>query len=242
METMRVQQALLSLLERAHQAQQAWVAGLSDAGRNAIGTPEQWSAKDDLAHVTFWQEVTVERLAVALRGEEPRMFDDFQPVNEQTFEERHTRSWEQVQSDAEQAYSTIIERVRSIDEQILTDPQRFAWLKGRPLVASILSNGFWHPLEHIARFYAAHGARERATELLERAIEQEPTLRLLPEDRTVLLYNLACYYATTGQPGKALAVLPEALRQRPDLVEWSKEDSDLDSLRNLPAFKALYEA
>ena len=56
------------------------------------------------------------------------------------------------------------------------------------------------------------------------------------------LYNLACFYATTGQPDKALPLLPEALRLRPDLVEWSKEDSDLDTLRDMPAFQALYAA
>ena len=81
-----------------------------------------------------------------------------------------------------------------------------------------------------------------ASELLEKAVVQEQALGTLPNDRGAALYNLACFYATTGQPDKALPLLPQALRLRPDLVEWSKQDSDLDVLRDLPAFKALYEA
>ena len=41
---------------------------------------------------------------------------------------------------------------------------------------------------------------------------------------------------------QALALLPEALRLQPDLVEWSKEDTDLSSLHDLPAYQALYES
>ena len=103
METTQVQEALLGLLERANEAQNAWLSGLSDADRNTLGTPEQWSAKDILAHVTFWQEVTAERLAAAARGEEPRTFGDFQPINERTFEERRGQSWEQVPTSTSQA-------------------------------------------------------------------------------------------------------------------------------------------
>jgi hypothetical protein len=56
------------------------------------------------------------------------------------------------------------------------------------------------------------------------------------------LLDLACFYATTGQSDQALALLPKALRLQPDLVEWSREDSDLTSLHNLLAYQALYEA
>ncbi len=241
METTAVQAALLSLLKRAHEAQRAWITQLSEAERNTIGTPEQWAAKDILAHVTFWQQVTAERLAAAQNGQEPHMFGDFQPVNERVFEERRGYSWEQVLADTERVHATLTEYVRAIDAQVLIDSQLFAWMNGRALSVSILGNGFWHPLEHVARFYADRGEPERAAELLDRAVVQEKALEALPDDRGAALYNLACFYATTGQPDKALPLLPQALRLRPDLVGWSKEDTDLDMLRDMPAFKALYE-
>ena len=240
MQTTQVQEALLSLLERAHQAQQEWIADLSPAERETIGTPEEWSPKDMLAHTTFWQQVTVERLAAAQRGTEPPKYDDFQTVNEQIFEERREHTWQQVVDDAQHTYAALIEQVRNLDEQALTDPQRFAWNNGRALASSILGNGHWHPLEHVARHYFAHGEPVRASELLERTVVREPALEVLPQDRGAGLYNLACLYATLGHPEKALPLLPDALRLRPDLIEWSKQDSDLDVLRGEPAFKALY--
>jgi tetratricopeptide (TPR) repeat protein len=240
METGRVQAALLQLLASAQVAQREWVDGLGDAQRAAVGTPEAWSPKDMLAHITFWQQLTAERIAQARSGGEPQTSEDFQSVNERVFEERHAQPWDQVLGASEQVYAALADHVRALDEQALTDPKRFAWTRGQPLASSILGNGFWHALEHVARYYVAGGDKERASELLERALGQE-ALEALPSDRGAGLYNLACFYATTGQPDRAVPLLPEALRLRPDLVEWSKQDSDLDVLRDLPAFKALYE-
>src|SRR5437868_13871204 len=123
------------MLEHAYEAQSAWIAGLSDAERNMLGTPEHWSAKDILAHVVFWQQVAVERLAAAQRGEEPRTFGDFQPVNERVFEERRGQPWEQVLADAQRTHAALAEQVRSTDAQMLTDPQPFAWANGKALPA-----------------------------------------------------------------------------------------------------------
>ncbi len=57
----------------------------------------------------------------------------------------------------------------------------------------------------------------------------------------VAIYNQACFYTVNGWPEKALPLLPEALRLRPTLIEWSKHDSDLNALRTAPAFKALFQ-
>ena len=201
--------------------------------RAAVKNLDMLSAHADADEVMTW-----------LQGfkRAPRTLGDFQPINEQIFEERREHSWQQVLDDAEHTYAALTEHVRAIDAQALLDPQRFAWNNGQTLAASILGNGFWHPIEHVARFYDARGEPDRASELLEQTIVREPALEAFPSDRGAALYNLACFYATTGHPDKALPLLPDALRLRPDLVEWSKEDSDLDALRDVPAFKALYDA
>jgi hypothetical protein len=67
-------------------------------------------------------------------------------------------------------------------------------------------------------------------------------LLALSDWRNVARYNLACFYALTGQKKKAMAELRESLQTNPDLIEWSKRDSDLDSLRDDPAFQALYQS
>lgn len=241
MEQHKIHDALLRLLGRAREAQAAWAADLPEAERNAVGTPERWAAKDELAHITFWQQISAERLMIARNGGQPSDTNDFQALNDQIFEEQRDTPWAQVLASAEAAYATLAERVRALDGALLTDPARFEWTRGQPLASSILGNGFWHPLEHIARHYDARGEPGRAAELLEGAVLHEPALAALPHDHGAALYNLACFYTTTGQPERALPLLPEALRLRPDLVEWSKQDTDLDVLRDLPAFQALYQ-
>jgi hypothetical protein len=52
-------------------------------------------------------------------------------------------------------------------------------------------------------------------------------------------YNLACHYSLTGQKSKALETLSEALVLAPELVEWSKQDTDLDGLRGEAEYQEL---
>jgi len=54
-------------------------------------------------------------------------------------------------------------------------------------------------------------------------------------------YNLACFYALHNLPQAALDCLASAFAQNPDLIDWSKQDPDLDSLRSHPTFQALIE-
>ena len=48
-----------------------------------------------------------------------------------------------------------------------------------------------------------------------------------PEQYGQARYNLACFYALSGQTELALSELREALRLRPSLIEWSQQDPDL---------------
>ena len=53
------------------------------------------------------------------------------------------------------------------------------------------------------------------------------------------LYNLACCEALTGRKEDAIGHLRVALERRPSLRDVAKEDTDLDPLRDEPAFREL---
>jgi hypothetical protein len=55
----------------------------------------------------------------------------------------------------------------------------------------------------------------------------------------VPVYNLACCEALTGRKEDAIGHLRIAFEQRPSLRELAKEDTDLDPLREEPAFREL---
>ena len=53
------------------------------------------------------------------------------------------------------------------------------------------------------------------------------------------LYNLACCEAMSGHKEDAIGHLRVAFERRPSLLEVAKEDTDLDPLRDEPAFREL---
>jgi hypothetical protein len=55
----------------------------------------------------------------------------------------------------------------------------------------------------------------------------------------MLLYNLACCESLAGRSAEAIEHLGPALEQSERLRELAQEDSDLDALRDEPAFQAL---
>jgi hypothetical protein len=58
-------------------------------------------------------------------------------------------------------------------------------------------------------------------------------------DKAGILYNAACFEALAGRREEALAHLRAAVELDPETVRgWAADDSDLDSLRDDPAFPA----
>jgi tetratricopeptide (TPR) repeat protein len=98
-----------------------------------------------------------------------------------------------------------------------------------------------HPAEHLAQVYRERGDTARA-DAQEQATVQVYSELFGKDSRlyAYAVYNLGCYYARRGEAAQAIATVGEALSLAPTLVERSKEDPDLDSLRDMPAFEALY--
>lgn len=87
-------------------------------------------------------------------------------------------------------------------------------------------------------FRAAPLARSdpvRAREILEDGLRQHPASGSLQ-------YGLACVDALHGRAKEALGRLEKAFAARPELRKWAREDPDLESLREEPAFHLLLEA
>ncbi len=74
----------------------------------------------------------------------------------------------------------------------------------------------------------------RAREILRDGLKQYP-------DAATLHYKLACLNAVDGRRDEALEALAEAIRTRPKIAEWAREDDDLESLRDNPAFRKLVD-
>ena len=237
---MELKNKLLSLLKRAYEEERALVAKLSDEERAAIGTLEQWSTKDTIAHTAAWKERRAQNITAASRGETPSVSNDIDQVNAEIFEENRNRSWADILQYSERAYRSLVESVQAVGDDDLADTQTLPWQDGRPLWRLIAGNGYTHPIAHLAQYYTDRGEAHYATVIQEEAAALLAELDDSPTWRGITRYNLACHYALSGQHERAILELREALRLNPDLTEWSKEDPDFASIRERPDYQSLY--
>jgi hypothetical protein len=227
---------LLDLLRQSRLDREAFVAGLSPAERGAAGTPQLWSARDHVVHMTFWRQRFALKLRAIAEGRTPDTVDDFEEANARVFEEQRHRPWPQVIEEADRADAEVSALLEEIGEEDLVVPGRFAWMpEDAPLYHAVTGNIIAHTWGHLAQFHADRHDRSAATAAFESGVER----LLRPEVPAWLqgneLFNLACFYATHDQVERAPDVLRRALALRPDLEEWSRKDPDLAALRTQPA-------
>jgi len=76
---------------------------------------------------------------------------------------------------------------------------------------------------------------EEGLKMVDRAVALAP-------DEVGVLYNVACIYATLGRAEESLVHLERAVRNGYNHLAWLETDSDFDSIREEPRFKALVKA
>lgn len=237
---------VLELLREAREQEQTSIAGLSAAEREATGTWEEWSAKDTISQIAFWKRLQTGKLRTALRGEPLPVWNTSEvvdPLNRENYAKWQQRPWDVISAEAESAYGELSAQVRGMTEAELTEDRP----DGGTLWLETLGNGIWYPYSELIRL--AHQRGDTAGEARVVAARIAGNERLLAALRAsgasdhriaTYAYNLACYCALAGIAERAIGLLGEAFRLRHGLMTLGMHDSDLDSLRGLPAFQALY--
>ncbi len=194
-----------------------------------------------MAHITVWNDRLVAQLEAAARGLKPKRFQDFNEANRQIFEAHREKTWEDLLDYEDKVFSRLVASLEALADEVLDDPERFEWTEGRPLWWRVGFTGYYHVLDHLSDLRRQRGEADVAQELQLRIAEGMGGLDDSDPWQGTVTYNLACFYALNDQPGPALENLRRGLGLNPGLVAWSKEDSDLDSLRDLPEFQGLYK-
>jgi rhodanese-related sulfurtransferase len=232
---------VIALLQLARQDEQALVTDFDATERAAIGTPKQWSPRDLIGHIAAWRARQIGKLVAATRGESLPVWREnsvIDALNAETFAATQRQSWDEVQAEAGRAYAGLLAQVEMMIEEQLTQPTA----SGEPLWPETLGNGCWHPYTHMMQHYRERGELPPAIALFD---PLRAELARLSAPETMIgdtVYNLACLYASAGEADQALALLHEALRLHPELVEWACNDLDLASLQGRPEFEALVQS
>lgn len=232
---------LIDLLKHARADELEFIASLNDADRSAIGTIDQWAPKDLIAHFTFWRTIMLKRLIAAQAGETPPNPSAYLEWNDRAFEENRHRPWSEILDDSQHAFVDLIAKVQEMTDDQLTDPNRYEWRKGEPLWTNVRGNSYDHPETHLSQAYYARGNKARAIDMQRALMDNVIRLDPSPRARGTAIYNFGCVLALYGEHAQAIDMVHQSFSLRPDLVEWSKQDSDMESLRSLPKFQALYQ-
>jgi hypothetical protein len=111
----------------------------------------EWSVKDLLAHVGFWERRVHYLLDTLLKGEEIQSLGlgDVDAVNAHVFKEHHDQAYADVRVWEADGYRALADLIEQTDEQSLFDGNAFTWTKGRPFYEFIADNTYGHWEEHL---------------------------------------------------------------------------------------------
>jgi tetratricopeptide (TPR) repeat protein len=230
---------LLILLEFGEQETLRFANQISPEEHNSSGEYEHWNERDTLGHIAEWIRRMAANLAAARLGRSPNPRGNIEEENKAIFGRNSRYSWDDILDLVTSGYTSLRDELLMLSEEDLTDAGRFAWLQGRPLWQQIAGSSTLHPISHLGQAYLQRGERDYADQLRLREAELAIDLGDSPSWRGIIQYNLACHYALTNRKQTALERLGAALRQHPDLIAWSQQDSDLESLHKDPDFQVL---
>lgn len=138
---------------RIHQA----VERLDVAQLEQPGVQNEWSVKDILAHLTFWQQRMNEVLAALLNGQPPVLLR--QPgedgdtavnrVNAAHYAANKDRPLADIQADFAQAYAQGLAAIGRLRDADLTDESAMNALLGGAVLELIAGNSYDHYDEHV---------------------------------------------------------------------------------------------
>lgn len=101
-------------------------------------------------------------------------------------------------------------------------------------MSGTFGNGVLHTVTHV-RWLLEAGVpldRARVTAFEGEALRDVSASGIPEKPRAVGIYDLACYHALSGSPDIARSLIRDAFRLDPDLVEYSRTDEELLSLRD----------
>lgn len=220
---------LVAILEATRDAERDLFAMLPATGREVRGAIGEWSARDVRAHLAAWRAIEARRLEARLAGGEgvtagdPAPNDPIDDSNAALQSRYADWSWEAVDREADASVTALLAAVRRSSHDVLCECDDGS-------VAGIGSNGVNHAVGHLPEIAELAGGQERFDVY---AREIETVLRrghLPPRDSGVILYNIACQRALSGQLDEARRLLGDAFARRHDLVDAAADDPDLAAL------------
>ena len=149
---------ILDTLEDEREKFMDTIEGLSAEAMQEPGVIADWSVKDILFHLSMSEAELVKLLWQAAQGITPTTvyFGSLtvDELNAAWQVQAQTRPLQLVMDDFVAVRKQTAKRVLAFTDQDLDDPDRYAWLKGKPLWKWIAEDSFVHEGEHATQIRA----------------------------------------------------------------------------------------
>jgi hypothetical protein len=145
---------LLDLIRAEHDFLMRTLAALTDAQMVQPVAPGEWSVKDILAHITFWEQQYLSWLAAAARGESPDRPPyslseaDVNAINERAYLAARDRPLPDVLAAFLRSYEQILAHAADLSEEVLFTPGYYDWLGSLAISQILADNTLGHYAEH----------------------------------------------------------------------------------------------
>ncbi len=150
------------LVDTLRTERENWESLLAEIGRERMtqpGATGEWSVKDVIAHVTYYEQWLANWLEAAQRGEVlARTGIDEMEMHERNaviYGQNRDLPLDEVLAQSRQSFERVLQSVQALSEQDVTDPSRFeryiaaVWDETPPLWECIAGDSFGHYAEHI---------------------------------------------------------------------------------------------
>jgi len=155
---METKSQILADLTEIFERWQELLAGLSTEYVVQPLLPSDWTLKDTVAHLWFWQQASVARMQAALNGKEPdypEWWAIFGPDPEEKVDQANAwnyatnrdKLWVNVYADWKTQFQRYIDLLRLLPENDLLKPGRYTWMGKYSMSASSLGS-LDHHREH----------------------------------------------------------------------------------------------
>jgi len=235
-----IKEQLFDLIENGIKEFQALNVELSPEILHQKGMLRNWAARDDVIHCAVYTQRFADRLTWP-RDHARQDLDDFLKFNDEVWEKHQTETWEEALEMWEKACRDVIKGLEPLSDEELRSNKTFVWLGEQPPVEYVSGLIYVHAMFHKQYIFTRNGMTDAAIACADKVYQMVESLDTSEVGRGRNLYNKACSYALVGRKPEAIRMVKEALRLAPNLVEWSKQDTDLGSLRDDPDFKAIYQ-
>jgi hypothetical protein len=155
---MEAKSQILADLTEIFERWQELLAGLSNEYIEQPLLPSDWTLKDTLAHLWFWQQASVARMETAVQNKQPNdpeWWAIFGPDPEEKVDQANAwnyasnrdKPWPNVYADWKTQFQRYLDLLRLVPEGDLLTPRRYAWMGKYSLSASSLGS-LDHHREH----------------------------------------------------------------------------------------------